>query len=146
MAISVQDVQKLFERYGWTFHQPDQQTLLVGFQGDSNDFILGTRLHDGWLSFTIPDYLPPIPAEKQATIYQHLLELNQRIIFVRFALENEETVTIIANLPAQKKIKYDLFAMAVDLITFYADDVYPRLYKLITGKEPSAQKEIQDER
>ena len=146
MAISVQSVRDLFERYGWICHQPDQQTLLVGFQGESNHFILGARLHDDWLTLTIPNYLPPIPPAKQAEVYQYLLGLNLSVVFVRFAIEPEDRITIIANLPTRKRLKYDLFAMAVDLITFYADDAYPRLYKLITGKEPSAQKEIQNER
>jgi len=137
MPTSLADVCSLFDRYGYKYHQHDERTLLIALRGTSLDFTLGARLDRSWLSLSIVKHLPVIPADRREEVCAYLLRLNHQITFVRFALESDADIALLADLPAQEKPDYDLFAMAVDLITFYADDSYRYLYQLITGGEPA---------
>lgn len=138
MEIKMQDVGNLFTRYGWNYDKLDDQMLLTGFRGKSREFFeMGARLDNNWLTLSIPDYLPALPDERHEEIYRYLLELNSRVYFVRFALDSEDKVIVMTSIPlGNKKIDFDLFKMAIEMLSYYADDAYSHLYKIITGEEP----------
>lgn len=133
MSVSMQDVRNLFERYGWQCHEHDAQTLLAGFRGESGDFVIGARLSKDWLTLSVPKYLPSVPSEQRSNLFAHLMRVNAQVEYVRFALESESEITILADLPAYKRLNYDLFAMAIDLLSYYADEAYEHLHEMITG-------------
>ena len=145
MATALQDVCNLFQRYGWTYQELDQNALVTRFQGKSHAFILGARLLNGWLTITIPDYLPPVPAEREAVVDHFLLRANSQLRLARFAREPNNRVTLIADVASHDKLSYEAFAMALDVLSYYADDAYPHLFKLVTGTEFSPCQEHQHE-
>lgn len=130
--ITMQDVHNALERYGWKYQQQDDYTLLTGFKGKARQFIVGLRLDSQWLTLTIVRYLQGVPIEHHASLYSELLMLNHRITFVRFALEESGDIILTADVPAERKFDYDLFATALDLLSFYADDVYPRFERYLS--------------
>jgi len=137
----MQDVRNLFERHGVKYHELDEDTVLAGFQGDYEDLFIGARLQDDWLTLTVPNYFPPVPDDRKLEVYEHLLELNARIHCVRFALDEEGQIMLMADVAGYKRLEYSAFADAIDALGFYANDVYPYLYKLITGEDPSKPEE-----
>lgn len=136
MPISVQDIESLFERYGWKCQPQDEKTILVSFQGETGNFVMGARINEDWLTLTITNYLPPVPPEKQVDVYRYVLELNSRICLAKFALEPDDRIIVTTELYAKTKPDYDLFSRTVDLLSLYAEDAYPHLYKRITDEEP----------
>lgn len=135
MGTSLTDICTLFDRYGYKYHQQDEQTLLVGIRGTHADFTLGARLDQSWLTLSIVRSFSHIPTEWREKVYAYLLQLNYQITFARFAVESNGDIALLADLPAQDPPDYALFAMAVDLLTFYANDSYRHLYQIITGEE-----------
>lgn len=138
MPITPQDLQNLFTRYGWSYKVQDENTLLMGFMGEAGQFTLGARISDNWLSLTIVKYLPPVPPERAADVFRHLLKLNGKISYVKFVLESDQDVVLAADVPCYKQVDYNLFATVLDILSYYADDAYPHLYALITSEQPPA--------
>ena len=137
MTVHFQNVCDLFTRYGWIYEtQEDKQTLLTGFRGQNAHFKIVVFLKEGWLSLSVLDYLPQIPTEKRDQVYQYILEMNSKITFVRIALVDDGRVSFVVDLPAESRLDYNLFAMALDLLSYYADTAYPKLYEQITGEIP----------
>ena len=65
----------LFERYGWAYRNQGESIMLSAFQGQSSaeEFIVGARADDQWITLTVPDYLPVVPGEKREQVFFHLL-------------------------------------------------------------------------
>ena len=133
----MQDVCDLFERYGWAYRKQDERTLLADFRGESRDFVVGARLDDSWLTLTVVSYLPPLPSEPErlGRIHRRLLELNAQMSIARFAINRDAEIILTADLPGHKKLGYDIFATAMDALTFFACDTYPLVYDLIAGED-----------
>lgn len=140
MRISLADVTRLFELFGWKYQQRDDHTLLAGFRGKHADFPLIARFNDQWLSLTVAHFLPPVPAAAETNVLRRLLELNGRTTLVRLALDEQGEVMLTADVPGHKRLDPDLFAMTVDLLTLNADDLYDELHTLLSGEEPAAGK------
>jgi hypothetical protein len=133
MTLSIKDLCDLFDRMGWHINKKDDNTIWCLFSGDKRDFMLGVYLNDQWVSFSIPNYLPHVPLEKRDSVGKVLLEANNKMRLTKFALLEDGEVILAADLPALVKINFDLFAVYVDVITYYANSFYDELYQLITG-------------
>jgi hypothetical protein len=138
MAITIENVAKYFDRYGWSYQLLEgEPTILSGFKGDEGYFKIETHLHKGWLTFSLMDFLPKIPDEKLPEICRYALELNTKMSYCRFVLMEGNLLTIVADIPAQTRLDYDLFAMGLDLVSFFADQAYPKFAERLGLEETS---------
>lgn len=129
-----------FQRYGWHYEQREDGTIISGFKGDSGKFSLIASLDEDWITLFIPLFLPSISSDRRGEIYNFLLKFNAQLMLVKFALTDDDEITIMANLSIHKKLDYDLFATIVDLLSFYADDAFLYLSELISEQETEQEK------
>ncbi len=137
MALTIQDVCDLFERYGWHYRQMSDTTILTNFQAASRVFTVGARISEDWLTLTIVLEVPEIPAARQAELYRWLLELNARISVVRLALNSDSDIIVTTDVAGRQKVIYENFELAVHALSYYTDAVYPLLMCVIADGLPA---------
>ena len=138
MPITMPAVRNAFERYGWKCKEVGPQALISGWHNDDYDFELLTRFDDTWVNLSVNNFVPPVPAASQAEVNAKLLGLNARMVFCRFALSPEGKVLLVADIPGRTMLDYDVFAVAIDVLTYFAEDTYSQLYEMVTGEKPAA--------
>lgn len=137
MTLSGEDIVGLFQRFGWKANIEQDQTIVAVFSGKARNFPMMVTIYEKRLDIVVFDYLDlkdcVRPIEE---IYHRLLELNSRIVLVKFALDSKDRIIIMANPIYEYEMPYELFEQCVGTLTFYADDAYAHLYDLIHGKNP----------
>ncbi len=128
-------ITNLVERYGWKWKKTAEGQVVTGFQGLTGSFLLGFELKHDWLVIFTIDYLPKVSEEKSKEVYHLLLEYNADYPYVRFAKTAEGIILLVVDvaIKVEKKIDFDTFRMAMDIISEIADRSYPSLYEKITG-------------
>jgi hypothetical protein len=135
MSVTITDVSDLFQRYLWNYKIINTQTVRSGFKGKLRSYLIDATLQNKILTLGVWDYLPLVPKENQAELFRRLLELNSEISLVKFALADSE-IMVLADMPAEGHLDYNLFVSLLEMLAFYAEDSYEPLYKRITGREP----------
>jgi hypothetical protein len=74
--------------------------------------------------------LPSAPAAQQARIHSALLRLNQQMRLVRFALDGDGDVSLIADAPLHR-LNDAYFAQIVEAFVYYADRLAGELRRML---------------
>lgn len=117
------NISSYFERYGWACEEIEPDVWRSTFASErEEDFDLYVLVAEDWVHFAVSPFLPPFEQEAQVTrdrLYVTLLRLNQEMRLVRFAMDADGDVNLLADLPLAR-ISYGTFAQALDVLVYYA--------------------------
>ncbi len=111
----------LFDRYEWSYQQVDDGIWRTTFATErEEDFDLYVAHSDDWIHFAVSPFTPPPRQECTAQLYRALLQLNQQMRLVRFAMDADGDVNLLADLPAAR-LDYATFATVMDTLVHYTE-------------------------
>jgi hypothetical protein len=117
------DISTFFEKYEWTSQHVDTNVWLSSFATERDEeFDLYVATADDWLHFAISPFAPRPRPECTAALYKALLELNQQMRMVRFTVDEDGDVNLLADLP-QSDISYAGFAAVLDTMVYYTEQL-----------------------
>jgi len=135
MSITIQDVGKYFDRFGWEYSiSENNDAIKTGVNGEYGYFEFIVFLERGWLTITTLDLLPEIPEDKSTQLMQLALELNAKISYARIALVDKK-ISVIADIPVHTKLDYDLFSTVLEVMPFFADQIFKKFNPYFTTQE-----------
>ncbi|MBI1296992.1 hypothetical protein GC175_18725 [bacterium] len=117
------DISTFFEKHEWTSQQVDTNVWLSSFATErEEDFDLYVAAADDWLHFAISPFAPRPRPECTPVLYKALLGLNQQMRLVRFTIDEDGDVNLLADLP-QTDISYAGFAAVLDTMVYYTEQL-----------------------
>ena len=117
------DIVSFFQKYEWTAQHVDANVWMSSFATDRDeDFDLYVAAADDWLHFAISPFAPRPRPECTAALYKALLGLNQQMRLVRFAIDEDGDVNLLADLP-QSDINFAGFAAVLDTMVYYTEQL-----------------------
>ncbi|NMC76024.1 MAG: hypothetical protein GYA60_01810 [Candidatus Methanofastidiosa archaeon] len=119
------------EDYGWKYNKINEETILCKFLGEKADteFALFIQVNEYWVDFIITPYFLPTQRDIENILLKRISKINQQAKFIRFALGDNDEVTINANIPVQF-LERDFLNMTLDLISYYADELYLEFFEI----------------
>lgn len=135
-------ISDLFGQYGksgWVCKILTSTQIMSGFTGSAGKFSLYVEIKEGWLLFVVSDFLDVTGTKISfEDIYRLLLQLNGRIYGVKLALDEKGQVILVCNVEYDEQVAVAEFNTAIDLLTYYADDLYTGLRERLFGQEGKA--------
>lgn len=119
-------------RYGWTYERYEE-VLTAGVQSTDGDFLVAFQLAPPWLRLSAPTLASG--RARPAEYYAQLLELNDRSRLARFALSEAGDVELCVDLYIQSPPTFEQFALALDVLVYYAETALPHLQDAAGGDE-----------
>lgn len=117
------DIATFFQKYEWTAQHVDTNVWLSSFATERDeDFDLYVAVADDWLHFAISPFAPRPRPECTTALYKALLELNQQMRMVRFTVDEDGDVNLLADLP-QSDISFAGFAAVLDTMVYYTEQL-----------------------
>ncbi len=125
------DIGVFFHRFGWAYTAPEPNLWHSTFFTESEEeFDLYVMVVEDWAHFSVTPFLPPASAAQQARIHSALLRLNQQMRLVRFALDGDGDVSLIADAPLHR-LNDAYFAQIVEAFVYYADRLAGELRRML---------------
>ena len=139
MSVMPSDVQGYFARYGWDYEEQDEDSWATGFRGDHGRCSIHVRLTDDWVYFAVDPVVPGfVSPESTDDIRAVLLLANYEMSLAKFCVDPDGDVILAVELP-REGFGYDQFAIALDALSYYAEEYAPVLAALVDGvSEPGA--------
>lgn len=140
MSFVASDVQGWFKDYGWESGVSSEGQVLARFLGTASqtEFRLLTRVSEHWLAMTVFPFLPPPPPPRRARMREALGRLNFDVKVVRFAVSQDEAITLNLDVPAAW-LSREVFFDALDLLVYYADESFQPLLRVMTDGAPDGE-------
>lgn len=124
------DISDFFDRLGWTYTAPEAGLWQSSFFTESEEeFDLYVMVVEDWVHFAVTPLLPPVPEAQAARIHRTILKLNQQMKLVRFALDDDGDVSLIADAGAAQ-LTDAFFAQIVEAFVYYADQLAAELRRM----------------
>ena len=101
------------------------------FTEREEEYDLYVMVVEDWVHFAVTPFLPPLPVAQAARIYAALLKLNQQMRSVRFALDGDSDVTLIADVAA-RQLDSTTFTELLETFVFYTDQLAGELWRMAT--------------
>ncbi len=114
------DIERYFERYGWTCDVVDHDTVRTGFRGKNGSFTALVRVTEHWVVFTINPYLRPPSCGWGRASLTALAATNQAIHMAKVGLDKDEDAFLTVELPSES-FHYGFFEEAMGALTNAAD-------------------------
>lgn len=126
------DIPAFFERYEWSYTQVDEAIWLSSFASERDeDFDLYVAQREDWLHFAVSPLIPrPLEACEDA-LYAGLLRLNGSVRLVRFGVDDEGDVNLLADLPIAA-VNFAAFAAVLDALVYYTQHLAHELTRTAT--------------
>ncbi len=126
------DIPALFDRYEWGYETVEAGIWRSSFADDQDEeFDLYVAAGEDWLHFAVTP-LTPVPApECREKLTSLLLRLNQTVRLVRFAIDGDGDVTLLADLP-MAGLSFTLFAATLDALIHYTRELGSMLARTAT--------------
>lgn len=125
------DIGVFFHRFGWAYTAPEPNLWHSTFFTESEEeFDLYVMVVEDWAHFAVTPFLPPASAAQQARIHSALLRLNQQMRLVRFALDGDGDVSLIADAPLHR-LNDAYFAQIMEAFVYYADRLAGELRRML---------------
>ena len=126
------DIPALFDRYEWGYETVEAGIWRSSFADDQDEeFDLYVAAVEDWLHFAVTP-LTPVPApECREKLTSLLLRLNQTVRLVRFAIDGDGDVTLLADLP-MAGLSFTLFAATLDALIHYTRELGSMLARTAT--------------
>ena len=117
------DIPALFDRYEWGYETVEAGIWRSSFADEQDEeFDLYVAAGEDWLHFAVTP-LTPVPApECREKLTSLLLRLNQTVRLVRFAIDGDGDVTLLADLPIAG-LSFTLFAATLDALIHYTREL-----------------------
>ena len=117
------DIPALFDRYEWGYETVEAGIWRSSFADEQDEeFDLYVAAGEDWLHFAVTP-LTPVPApECREKLTSLLLRLNQSVRLVRFAIDGDGDVSLLADLP-MAELSFTLFAATLDALIHYAREL-----------------------
>ena len=126
------NISSYFEQYGWASEEMEPGVWRSTFASEhEEDFDLYVLVAEDWVHFAVSPLLPPLPHGATDRLYATLLRLNQEVRLVRFAVDADGDVNLLADLPLAR-ISFATFAQTVDLLVYYAGQLAIDLRRVAT--------------
>jgi hypothetical protein len=129
-SLTVTDIGKFIDSYGWKYANDGENLIAVAFKGEISDteFHLIIEAFENWLSLTIWPYLFPFPPEKKLEALEDVCKVNFDLHMARLAMKSSGEIALCLDLP-MSSLTESSFHNALDVITYYADVLFPRFVK-----------------
>jgi hypothetical protein len=126
------DIPALFDRYEWGYETVEAGIWRSSFADEQDEeFDLYVAAGEDWLHFAVTP-LTPVPApECREKLTSLLLRLNQTVRLVRFAIDGDGDVTLLADLPIAG-LSFTLFAATLDALIHYTRELGSMLARTAT--------------
>ncbi len=126
------DIPALFDRYEWGYETVEAGIWRSSFADEQDEeFDLYVAAGEDWLHFAVTP-LTPVPApECREKLTSLLLRLNQTVRLVRFAIDGDGDVTLLADLP-MAGLSFTLFAATLDALIHYTRELGSMLARTAT--------------
>ena len=126
------DIPALFDRYEWGYETGEAGIWRSSFADEQDEeFDLYVAAGEDWLHFAVTP-LTPVPApECREKLTSLLLRLNQTVRLVRFAIDGDGDVTLLADLP-MAGLSFTLFAATLDALIHYTRELGSMLARTAT--------------
>lgn len=126
------DIASYFHRYDWSAEELEPGIWRAQFVTDAElEFDLYVMADEQWLHFAISPFLPrgaeAMPAPR---LLQVLLRCNQQLSLVRFALDADGDVNLVADLP-RARVAFAHFATVLDLLVSTAQSLGQPLVRMV---------------
>ena len=126
------DISNLFDRAGWAYTMPEVGLWQSSFFTErEEEYDLYVMAVEDWVHFAVTPFLPPIPVAQAPRIHAALLKLNQQMRSVRFGLDGDGDVTLLADIAA-RQLDSTAFTEILDAFVFYTDQVAGELWRMAT--------------
>jgi hypothetical protein len=126
------DIPPFFERYEWSYAQVDDAIWQSSFATDRDeDFDLYVAQREDWIHFAVSPLTPRPLEECQEALHTALLQLNVSIRLVRFGVDDEGDVVLLADLPIAV-VDYAAFAVTLDTLVYYTQQLAHELTRTAT--------------
>lgn len=124
------DIGDLFDRAGWSYTTPEAGLWESNFFTErEEEYDLYVMVVEDWVHFAVTPFLPPIPVTQTARIHAALLKLNQQMRSVRFALDGDGDVTLLADIAA-RQLDSTVFIEILSAFVFYTDQLAGELWRM----------------
>jgi hypothetical protein len=84
---------------------------------------------EDWVHFAVTPLLPPIPEAQTERIHRAVLKLNQQMKLVRFALDEDGDLSLIADAPVAQ-LTDAFFAQIVESFVYFTDQLAAELRRM----------------
>lgn len=118
--LSREDIERYFERYGWTCDAIDEDTVRTGFRGKSGSFTALVRVTEHWVVFTINPFVRPPEGGWGRASLTALAAINQAVHMAKVGLDADDDAFLTVELPSES-FQYPLFAEAMGALAATAD-------------------------
>ncbi len=126
------DIPEFFDRYEWGFETVEEGIWRSAFADEQDDeFDLFVAEGEDWLHFAVTPLTPPPTLACSAKLASLLLQLNRSVRLVRFAIDSEGDVSLLADLP-MAELSFALFAAAMDALIHYTRELAAPLSRAAT--------------
>jgi hypothetical protein len=119
-ALTVEDVEGFFERYGWAYDDIDEQTLRTAFRGDHGNFTALVRVTEHWVVFTVNPYIGPPDSGWGRASLTTLAAANQHVHLAKLGIDFDDDVFLTVELPTEG-FTFEQFDEALSALATAAD-------------------------
>lgn len=129
-AVTPDNIEDYFDRYGWTFSRVKDEVWQTGFRGQTSSYRITVQITDDWVFFVINPFVvaPEVP-DRRLRLYHHLLRLNHEANLTKFGIDADGDVFLTIELSTQG-FDYSHFADALSALAHYADAYYRDVFNL----------------
>lgn len=118
--LSRDDIERYFERYGWSCDVIDEDTVRTGFRGKNGSFTALVRVTEHWVVFTINPYLRPPEGGWGRASLTALAATNHAIHMAKVGLDKDDDAFLTVELPSES-FSYGYFEEAIGALANAAD-------------------------
>jgi hypothetical protein len=124
MSTTLDLIREYLRRYGWTYADADADKLQVTIEGEKGRYLLSIHLVKDWLLLTVHTFVRPARSERQEEFNARLVKWNYGVKFARGAVDENGYLVIALDLPTNNSLPYQLFTLALDVLTYYAEAAF----------------------
>jgi hypothetical protein len=129
------DISRYFERYGWHADEVESGAWRATFAAAGDvEFDLYVVLTDEWVHLAVSPFMPAPGPDARDRLLHILMQLNQGLQLVRFAVDADGDVNLVADL-SRHRLAFAHFAGALDIMTDVTNRLSPDLLR--TARDPS---------
>lgn len=127
----ISEVCHYLDAYGWEYSKRDDTTVVTQFIAEECDtrFNLLVSASEHWIGLTILPFLLKFPDSKHEKLLNQICKVNLDLKLARLAQTNSGEMVLCIDLPVQF-LSEEFFHLALDIITYYADSLYPVFLQL----------------
>ena len=124
------EIGRLFDQNDWSYAAVEAGVWRTTFAiASEEEFDLYVLLAEDWLHFAVSPWLTTSATGSAVHLLRALLRLNQEMRTVRFALDADDDVNLLADLPLAS-VDAVRFGQTLDLLVFYTDRLVAELRRV----------------